>query len=135
MPCTCTETTIALVCTFSASFTPTITVITEGKALESMDTTIRTSFRSGNCRDHTINVLHTLLLYIVQYPSAPVAAASASSFSFLVLLIQPVTARSGLLLPTYTGQAFASLLSTFSSGYLSTEAQRSTAAIYHCSKP
>lgn len=130
-----TETTIALAYTFSASFTPTIAVITEGKALKSMDITIRTSFRSGNCRNHTISVLHTLPLYIVQYPSALVAAASASRFSFLVLLLQPVRARQELLLHTYTRQALASFLSTVSSSYLSTQTQRSTAAIYHSSRP
>lgn len=105
MPCTCTETTIYLACAFGASFTPTIAVITEGKALKSTDTTIRTSFRSGNCRDHTTSVLHTFPIYIVQYPSALVAVATTSSSFFLVLLIQPVTARSGFLLHTYTGQA------------------------------
>lgn len=133
MPRTCTQRPQLLLGTHS--FTPTIAVITEGKALKSKDIIIRTSFRSGNCRDHSINVLHALPLYILQYPSALVAAASTSSFSFLVLLIQPVTARSELLLHTYTGQVLASFLSTFSSGYLSTEAQRSTAAIYHSSRP
>lgn len=138
MPYTRTQTTIALGYTSSASLTPTIAVITEGKALKSMVTTIRTSFRSGNCKDHTSSVLHTPTLYIVQYPSALVAVAFTSRFSFLVLLIQPVTARSGFLLHMYTGQAQDTsclLPSTFSSGYLSTEAQRSTAAIYHSSRP